>query len=74
MQPQKLTNLQLELLKLFNYQLSQQQLIDIKRLLANYFAEQATQEMDKLWEENNWDHNTMTTWNDEHLRTPYNPL
>jgi hypothetical protein len=73
MQPQKLTNLQLELLKVFSYQLNQQQLIDIKNLLANYFAEQATQEMDKLWEENNWDDNTMTSWANEHLRTPYNP-
>jgi hypothetical protein len=72
MQPQKLTNLQLELLKLFSYQLNQQQLIDIKRLLAHYFAEQATQEMDKLWEENNWDNNLMSEWTNEHLRTPYN--
>lgn len=74
MQPQKLTNLQLELLKLFNYQLNQQQLIDIKRLLAHYFAEQATQEIDKLWEENNWDNNLMSKWTNEHLRTPYNSL
>lgn len=73
MQPQKLTNLQLELLKIFSYQLNQQQLTDIKNLLANYFSEQATQEMDKLWEENNWDNDTMTTWANEHLRTPYNP-
>lgn len=73
MQAQKLTNLQLELLKVFSYQLNQQQLSDIKNLLANYFADQATQEMDKLWEENNWDNNTMTNWTNEHLRTPYNP-
>ena len=73
MQPQKLTNLQLELLKVFSYQLNQQQLTDIKNLLANYFAEQATQEMDKLWEENNWDSNTMAEWANEHLRAPYHP-
>jgi hypothetical protein len=60
MQTQKLTNLQLELLKVFSYQLNQQQLTDIKNLLANYFAEQATQEMDKLWEENNWDSEFLT--------------
>jgi hypothetical protein len=71
MQTQKLTNLQLELLKVFSYQLNQQQLTDIKNLLTNYFAEQATQEMDKLWEENNWDSNTMTTWANEHLRMSY---
>jgi hypothetical protein len=73
MQTQKLTNLQLELLKIFSYQLKPQQLTDIKNLLANYFAEQATQEMDKLWEENNWDNNTMTEWANEHIRTSYNP-
>jgi hypothetical protein len=37
-QPQKLTELQLDLLKMFSYQLSQEQLLDIKKLLANYFA------------------------------------
>ena len=73
MQPQKLTNLQLELLKIFSYQLNQQQLTDIKNLLANYFAEQTMQEMDRLWEENNWNNNTMTEWANENLRTPYNP-
>ncbi len=74
MQAQKLSNLQLELLKVFSYQLNQQQLADIKNLLSHYFAEQATQEMDKLWEENNWDNNTMLEWVNEHLRTPYDPL
>lgn len=73
MQPQKLTNLQLELLKVFSYQLGQQQLLDIKNLLGHYFAEQATQEMDKLWEDNGWDNATMTEWANEHLKTPYNP-
>lgn len=73
MQPQKLTNLQLELLKIFSYQLNQQQLTEIKNMLAHYFADQATQEMDKLWEENSWDNNTMTNWTNEHLKTLYNP-
>ena len=74
MQLQKLTNLQLELLKVFSYQLNQQQLTDIRDLLANYFAEQATQEMDKLWEQNGWDENTMAVWASEHIRKPNNPL
>ena len=73
MQVQKLSNLQLELLKVFSYQLNNQQLSDIKNLLTNYFAQQATQEMDKLWEENNWDNDTMVDWANEHLRASYNP-
>ncbi|MCK4842595.1 MAG: hypothetical protein KAT04_12055 [Methylococcales bacterium] len=71
MQTQKLSNLQLELLKVFSYQLDNKQLVDIKELLAKYFAKQATQEMDKLWEENDWDNETMSEWTNEHLRTPY---
>ena len=70
----KLTNLQLELVKIFSRDVSDKQLIDIKTLLANYFAEQATVEMDRLWEENNWSEETMEAWAHEHLRTPYNHL
>jgi len=58
-QSQKLTSLQLELLKIFSYQPSYEQLIDIKNMLANYFANKATQEMDKLWEDNSWDDSTI---------------
>lgn len=39
-QLQKLTELQFELLKMFSYQLSQEQLLDIKKLLADYFESQ----------------------------------
>lgn len=37
-----LTNLQIELLKLFDYELSEEQLIEIRKLLSTYFAEKAT--------------------------------
>jgi hypothetical protein len=68
---QKLTNLQLELVKLFSYKVADSQLIEIKQLLGNYFAEKASDEMDKLWDENNWTEETMKEWSNEHLRTPY---
>jgi len=66
-----LSNLQLELLQTFKYQLGDQQLTEIRDLLANYFAQKATEEMDKLWEENDWDEETMEKWSQEHMRTPY---
>lgn len=69
--PQKLTNLQLELLKIFSHPLSEEQLLEVKDLLATYFAEKATQEMDRLWDENEWSNETMEQWADTHLRTPY---
>lgn len=57
-----LTNLQLELIKLFSLDLSEQELIEVKRLLANYFADRASDEMDRLWEERNWSNKTMDEW------------
>lgn len=67
----KLTNLQLELLKLFKYELPDNQLQEIKSILAKYFADKATNEMDRLWNENNWNNETMDEWKSEHLRTKY---
>ncbi|TDG37906.1 hypothetical protein EZJ43_02105 [Pedobacter changchengzhani] len=66
--PGKLTNVQLELLKLFQFNLPENQLRDIKEMLAKYFATAASNEMDKLWDENNWDENTIDSWKNEHLR------
>jgi hypothetical protein len=66
-QSQKLTSLQLELLKVFSYQPSYEQLMDIKNILANYFANKATHEMDKLCEDNSWDDSTIEQWLGEHL-------
>jgi len=67
---QKLTNLQLELIKVFSYQLNDVQLLEIRDILTKYFADKATNEMDNLWIENKWNSNTMDNWAEEHMRTP----
>jgi hypothetical protein len=64
----KLTNVQIELLKMFQFNLPEKQLVEIKNMLAKYFAKTATDEMDKLWEENNWNNDVMKKWAGEHLR------
>jgi hypothetical protein len=64
----KLTNVQIELLKLFQYNLPEKQLAEIKNILAKYFAKTATAEMDKLWEGNDWNNDVMKAWANEHLR------
>ncbi len=64
----KLTNVQIELLKLFQYNLPEKQLVEIKNMLAKYFAQTATNEMDKLWDERDWGNDTMNDWAGEHLR------
>ena len=57
-----LTNLQLELIKMFSLNLTEEQLLDVKKLLSGYFADRASDEMDRLWEENNWSNETMDNW------------
>ncbi len=64
-----LSNLQLELLKLYPNNVSEKQLFDIKLLLANYFAEKATEAMDKIWDEQGLTAETMVEWSNEHYRT-----
>ena len=66
----KLTNLQLELLKMFQYELSENQLIEIKMLLSNYFAKKASDEIDKLWDAKGWNNHTMEEWLNANLKSP----
>ncbi len=60
-----LTNLQLELLKIFSYQTPEHELLEIKRLLANYFAEKAMDRMDEIWEEKQLTNEQMDEWLNE---------
>ena len=69
--PPRLSNLQLELLKLFHYELPDQELLEIKELLARYFAQKVTAGMDLLWENRHLTNATMDDWLHEHHRTPY---
>ena len=63
-----LSNLQLELLKLFAHNVSEEQLLEIKLLLGQYFAQQATDAMEKVWKEKNLTSQDMATWVHEHHR------
>ena len=67
----KLSNIQLELLKVFSVDLSEEQLKEIKELLTKYFADKVTDEMDKLFQENNWGEDQINKWSNEHMRTKY---
>ena len=66
-----LSNLQLELLKTFSRPLSEKQLLEIRQLLADYFAQKIDEDVDALFEQNNWDATKVDQWLGEHLRTPY---
>ena len=69
MQTIGLSNVQKELLKLYANNVSDQTLLEIKQILAKYFAEKATLAMDEFWNENNLTEQTMIDWTKEHNRT-----
>ena len=66
--PSRLSNVQKELLGLYANNVSEESLHEIKLLLANYFAEKATREMDKVWDEKGLTEQDMIDWTHEHHR------
>jgi hypothetical protein len=63
-----LSNVQIELLKLYSNNISDKYLFDIKLLMANYFAQKATEAMDVVWEEKGLTEQDMINWTNEHNR------
>ena len=47
---QPLTDLQMDLLKLYAVRLSDDQLLEVKQVLASYFAKHLTRHVDELWQ------------------------
>ena len=68
---QPLTNLQLEFLKLFSQKVSDDDLMEIKKLVSNYFAEKAIAAADRVWEEKGWTNEDMERLANTRMRTPY---
>lgn len=66
-----LSNLQLELLKVFSFDLEEEQLLEIRALLSRYFADKATQEMDALFAQNGWGEEKVEEWSKQHMRAKY---
>ncbi|GAB4034154.1 hypothetical protein GCM10028774_19500 [Spirosoma jeollabukense] len=60
----------MELLKLYPYTVSEEELKEIRLLLADYFAQRIDSEMDQLWQEKGWNEQTIENWKNEHLRSP----
>ena len=49
-----LSNIQLELLKVFSRDVSEEDVLEIKRLLTRYFAAKAIQAANQVWDEKGW--------------------
>lgn len=60
-----LSNLQLELLKLYSSDISEADLLHIKQYLSRYFAFKAIGDADKVWDEKGYTNETMDQWLNE---------
>ena len=68
-----MSNLQLEILRLYGNGVSEENLREIKTILAKYFADKATNAMETVWEEKNLTEQTMIDWTNEHNRAKNRP-
>ncbi len=55
----RFSNLQLELLRLYSRDVTDEELAEIKHLLARYFAEKLSRRAEQVWEEKGWNDDTM---------------
>ena len=68
-----MSNLQLELLRLYGNGVSDETLFEVKNTLAKYFAEKATIELDQVWNKKGLTEQTMVDWTNEHNRSENSP-
>lgn len=59
---QKLTPLQLELLKVYSFNPSNEELLDVKNLLANYFSNKMISQIASSVEKNNITEEDLNNW------------
>ncbi len=51
---QPFSNLQLELIKTFSHQLEEQELLEVRKILASFFTQRAIKQANKVWDEKGW--------------------
>jgi hypothetical protein len=66
--PVSFSNLQKELLKLYAAGVSDEDLLQIRLLISNYFADKATKSMDDFLKEKNISTDEYNNWENEHNR------
>jgi len=68
-----LTNGQIELLKLFSFNMESEDIQQLKRLLTRFLAEKLDKLTDEHWDKNNFNDSYMETLLSAHERTLYLP-
>ena len=68
-----MSNLQLELLRLYGNGVSEKNLREIKSIFDNYFADKASNAINRVWDEKGLIEQTMIDWTNEHNRAENRP-
>jgi len=63
--PLPLSNVQIELLKLYSTDIKEKDLVELKKVLVNYFAQKAIKEADKIWDQKKMSADIMEKWLNE---------
>ena len=66
-----LNEAQLSVLRLLSMMKTVEEVDELRQIISNYYAQKATEEMDKLWEQGDWNEEKNEAVLSEHLRTPY---
>jgi hypothetical protein len=66
-----LSNLQLELLKIFSHNLSEKEIKEVRTLLLDYFSKKAISEANMVWDNENWDEKKIQSILNDSDRTAY---
>ncbi len=63
--PEPLTNLQLEILKIYSTDISEDELRELKKILAEHYAKKAVRAADDFYQKNNLTDSDMELWLNE---------
>jgi len=63
-----LNNVQIEILKLFKHEKSEEELFEIKKILSDYLFDKAIHLADEAFEEKGYTLTEVEKWKDEHTR------
>lgn len=63
---------QIEILDMMSHVNEQNDFVAIRNMISDYFAKKADKAIEKMWDNGKIDLNTIDSWKNEHMRTPYN--
>ena len=67
----ELNRAQLGIRRLLSRMNTIEQVEELRQIISNYYAQKATEEMDRLWDNGEWGEAQNAAILKEHLRTPY---